>query len=133
MRLRYGEILKRGATMNPETAREGSERKRGRKKRTKAQNLVNRLRERRDDYLRFMTDKYVPFSNNQAERDLRMMKLKMKISGCFRKVMGAEDFARVHSYVSTIRKNEHNIFIALKAAVAGSPMMPEEILRPQTT
>ena len=78
-----------------------------------------------------MTDKDVPFSNNQAERDLRMMKL--QISGCFRTVMGAEDFARVRSYVSTLRKNGHNIFTALKSAVAGSPMMPEQIICPQTT
>lgn len=133
MRLRYGEVLERGSTMNPETAREEPKPKRGRKKRTKAQNLINRLRDRRDDYLRFMTDKDVPFSNNQAERDLRMMKLQMKISGCFRTVMGAEDFARVRSYVSTLRKNGHNIFTALKSAVAGSPMMPEQIIRPQTT
>ena len=90
MRLRYGEILERGSTMNPETAREEPKPKRGRKKRTKAQNLINRLRDRRDDYLRFMTDKDVPFSNNQAERDLRMMKLQMKISGCFRTVMGCD-------------------------------------------
>jgi transposase len=81
--------------MNPEIAREEPKPKRGRKKRTKAQNLINRLRDRRDDYLRFMTDKDVPFSNNQAERDLRMMKLQMKISGCFRTVMGAEDFGNV--------------------------------------
>jgi transposase len=124
---RYEAILDLGSKMNPESTRDGPESK-GRKKRTKAQNLLLRLRSRRDDYLRFMTDEHVPFSNNQAERDLRMMKLQMKISGCFRTLMGAEDFTRIRSYLSTLRKNGWSMIGALRSAIAGSPLMPERIV-----
>jgi transposase len=129
-RKRIDRIIERGKLINPENAREGPElKKKGRKKRTKAQNLIIRFEKRRDDYLRFMTDEYAPFSNNLAERDLRMMKLQMKISGCFRTLSGAEDFTRIRSYISTLRKNGGQIFNAIKLAVTGSPLMPEEIIR----
>lgn len=129
-RRRFARILNAGARANPEE--EVQEAKRGRRKRTKAQNLINRLRDRRDDYLRFMTDDHVPFTNNLAERDLRMMKLQMKISGCFRTRIGAEDFARIRSYISTMRKNGRNIFEGIKLAISGSPLMPSEIIQEAT-
>ena len=79
-----------------------------------------------------MTDDRVSFTNNLAERDLRMMKLQMKISGYFRTRIGAEDFARIRSYISTMRKNGRNIFEGIKLAISGSPLMPSEIIQEAT-
>ena len=78
--------------------------KRGRVKRSKARNLLERLRDFEDDVLRFMVEDFVPFTNNQGENDLRMSKVQQKISGCFRSMNGAEIFCRVRSYISTCRK-----------------------------
>ena len=82
-------------------------------KQTPAVNLLKRLRQHTSDVLRFLTDLTVPFDNNQAERDIRMPKLKQKTSGCFRTVQGADDFAVIRSYVSTLRKQGRNVFQAL--------------------
>jgi len=78
--------------------------KRGRLKRSKARNLLERLRNFEHDVLRFMDVEYVPFTNNQGENDLRMTKVQQKISGCFRSMAGAKIFCRVRSYLSTCRK-----------------------------
>ena len=78
--------------------------KRGRLKRSKARNLLERLRNFEHDVLRFMDVEYVPFTNNQGENDLRMTKVQQKISGCFRSIAGAKIFCRVRSYLSTCRK-----------------------------
>jgi transposase len=84
--------------------------KKGRKKRTKGRNLLKRLTEKKDAVLAFAYHAEVPFTNNQAERDIRPIKLKQKISGCFRTFYGAEIYARISGYVSTLRKNQFNIF-----------------------
>ena len=86
---------------------------RGRPPRRTGHNLLLRLRDCKDDVLRFIADFDVPFTNNQAERDIRMMKLKMKISGGFRTLAGAETFATMRSVISTIRKHGINILRAL--------------------
>ena len=82
---------------------------RGRKARRPGHNLIIRLRDYRDDVLRFLSDFAVPFTNNQAERDLRMMKVRMKISGTFRTLEGAQVFADIRSVISTARKRGLNI------------------------
>jgi len=78
--------------------------KRGKLKRSKARNLLERLRDFEQDVLRFMDVESVPFTNNQGENDLRMNKVQQKISGCFRSMEGAKIFCRVRSYLSTYRK-----------------------------
>lgn len=79
--------------------------KRGRQKRSKARNLLERLIHYEDDVLRFMENLIVPFTNNQGENDLRMTKVQQKISGCFRSMEGAQMFCRIRGYLSTCRKH----------------------------
>ena len=86
---------------------------RGRKARRPGNNLLVRLRDFQDDVLRFIADFAVPFTNNQAEQDLRMMKVRMKISGSFRTFDGAQTFADIRSVISTARKHGLNILDTL--------------------
>jgi transposase len=85
--------------------------------------IVKRLQRRRNEVLRFMTDTSVPFDNNGAERDLRMVKLQQKISGCFRTPDGARSFCRVRSYLSTARKQGHSLLSSLERAFNGKPLV----------
>jgi transposase len=89
-----------------------------------ARKLVNRLAARREQILLFMTDFRVPFDNNQAERDLRMLKVKQKIAGCFRTDKGADEFCRMRSYVSTMKKQGHSVMETIKSVFAGKILMP---------
>ena len=93
--------------------------KRGRQKKRVGHNLLLRLKERKDDVLRFLSDPHVPFTNNLAEQDLRMMKVKMKISGGFRTMQGAKTFCTIRSFTSTCRKQGINIFQAIAQANIG--------------
>ncbi len=92
---------------------QGGAKRRGRKPRRIGHNLVLRLQARKEDTLRFLSDPAVPFTNNQAEQDGRMMKLKQKISGGFRSQHGAHDFAVIRSFISTARKQDWNVIQAL--------------------
>lgn len=98
----YRRILADGYLLNPEPPKIRG--KRGRPKRGKALNMLDRFRDREPEVLGFFLQTGVPFDNNQAERDLRMIKAKLKISGCFRSPKAAECFANVRSVVSTARK-----------------------------
>jgi transposase len=89
-----------------------------------AHNLVKRLSDHREAVLRFVTDLRVPIDNNQAERDIRMPKLKQKVSGCFRSDQGIAQFATIRFSLSTLRKQSADIFKSLVLTFQGSPLMP---------
>jgi len=86
--------------------------------------LARRLLAREDDYLRFTTDPLVPFDNNAAEREIRMSKLRIKVSGCMRSMTGAEAFCAIRSYLSTAAKHDIRWLDALTRAAAGNPWIP---------
>ena len=118
-RKRYRDLLHEAEKECPapdETNRKG---RRGKVPRSKSRNLLERLRDFESDVLRFMDDETVPFSNNQAENDLRMTKVQQKISGCFRSVDGAKIFCRIRSYLSTCRKHGVTATEALRLLFEG--------------
>jgi transposase len=116
----YQRLLKQGYAANP-PPKEPPRDKRGRPKHTPARNLLLRLDTHRKQVLAFLYDFAVPFDNNLAERDLRMIKLRQKISGGFRTLTGAEAFCRLRSYLSTLRKQGKNLLRALESVFRGCP------------
>jgi len=124
---RYAAIIGAGQGLNPPPIKPEKP-QRGRQKQSPARNLLQRLEKYQAAILMFMHDFRVPFDNNLAERDLRMMKLKQKISGGFRTKRGAHLFARVRSYISTVRKHGNNVLDAISSALSGDPFIPR--LRP---
>ena len=114
---RYDELLASALEQNPILPKVNNRKP----KRGKTGALVDRLILRKDGFLLFFTDFAVPFDNNQAERDIRMFKTKQKVSGCFRTLQGAEDYATIMSYVSTARKHGVPAFTAIRDALFGLP------------
>ncbi len=123
----YDRIVLEGYNVNPLPQLDENHekpKKRGRKKHTPPQNLLNRLRDYKAETLAFMYDFRVPFTNNLAEQDVRMIKVKQKVSGCFRTFEGAEHFVNIRGYISTARKNKLNAYDAIKNAFSGHPFIP---------
>jgi len=122
---RYQRILDQGFACNPlPMPLDNAVKRRGRRKKTRARNLLERLDTHRSEVLAFMYDFRVPFDNNLAERDIRMLKVQQKISGQFRSTEGAEAFCRIRSYISTARKNALNAIDAIARVFTGNPFVP---------
>ncbi len=119
---RYESLLAEGFALNPPPER--SPKTRGRPERGRVLALLDRLSIHRDAALRFLHDFRVPFDNNQAERDIRMVKVKQKVSGCFRSDGGADRFCRIRGYISTMRKQCQNLLVCLESVFLGNPIMP---------
>lgn len=126
---RYAEILKRGFAANPPPD-PPPEKKRGRRKQSPPKNFLDRLRDYQREVLAFMYDFRVPFDNNQGERDIRMIKVKQKVSGTFRTLAGARQFCNIRGYISTARKQQQPVLDVLEAAYRGEPWMPIPLSNP---
>ena len=120
-RARYDALLVEGRGAHPPSPPNG---KPGRRKQSPAYNLVTRLEQYASEVLAFLYDTGVPFDNNLAERDLRMLKTQQKITGGFRTLQGADVFCRIRGYVSTIRKQRLPLLVALRSIFTGAPLLP---------
>ena len=116
---RYDELIKQAREENPLPVT--TEKKRERKKKGKILALVERLDNYKASVCLFIHNFMVPFDNNQAERDLRMIKVKTKVSGCFRSEEGARDYLKIMSYIGTAHKQGHNAYDAIRKAISGCP------------
>jgi transposase len=116
---RYKELIKQARDENPLPVT--TEKKRGRKKKGKILALVERLDSYKASVCLFIQNFMVPFDNNQAERDIRMIKVKTKVSGCFRSEDGARDYLKIMSYIGTAHKQGHSAYDAIRNAISGYP------------
>ena len=117
--MEYDSIIKTAYGENPFP--ETPAKKRGRKKKSKVLNLICRLYNYKESVCLFIKNLCVPFDNNQAERDLRMVKVKTKVSGCFRNEEGAQEYLTIMSYIGSARKHGINAFTAIREALNGTP------------
>ena len=115
----YDAIIKTAYEENP--LPETPAKKRGRKKKSKVLNLICRLDNYKESVCLFLKNLCVPFDNNQAERDLRMVKVKTKVSGCFRSEEGAQEYLTIMSYIGSASKHGINAFTAIREALNGNP------------
>jgi transposase len=120
---RYNRVLRAGLAEIPVLPKDENK-KRGKVKQHKVKNLHDRLTNHKKEVLAFIGDFSLPFDNNLAERDVRMVKVKQKISGCFRSEKGAHVFSRIRGYISSVRKQKHNAFQALNDVFEGNALSP---------
>ena len=123
---RVKRILREGLFLHPK--REKTEKTRGRQKQTKQHNFLSRVNEKTNDMLRFIIDPLVPFSNNQGEQDIRMLKVQQKVSGTFRSSRGAHSFCIIRGYISSIRKNGQQVFDAIQSAWSSQIVRPDALI-----
>ena len=121
----YRRLIERALHANAPPPDGWPQSRRGRPKKPKARNLAERLAARERQVLAFAYDFKVPFDNNLVERDLRMLKVQQKISGCFRSPAAATDFCTIRSYISTLRKQGRDIWTALGSLFAGDLLLPD--------
>jgi transposase len=121
---RYRDLLATGLAANPPPATRRRPGQRGRLAQSPARNLLERLFLDQEAVLAFLDDLAIPFDNNQAERDLRGLKVQQKVSNCFRSDTGAAAFARIRGYLATMRKQGQALLAALETVVAGRPLYP---------
>jgi transposase len=119
---RYGELLAAGLAAYPPPERRPGQR--GRLKQSPARNLLERFLFQQDQVLAFLDDLTLPFDNNQAERDLRTLKIQQKVSGYFRSTAGGDAFACLRSYLATLRMQGQALLAARHSVFAGKPLYP---------
>jgi transposase len=119
---KYDDLLNEGLRQHPRPQKQKG--RRGVTKKSKTRNMLERFRDCKEEILAFASNFVVPFGNNIAEQAIRMMKVKQKISGCFRSEKGAKDFATIRSYIATIKKHGQNVMQALHQAILGNPLCP---------
>ena len=119
---RYGELLCQGVAANPLSPPAHGPPQRGRRKQSPVRNLLDRLFQHQHEVLAFLEDFAVPFDSNQAERDLRMLKVQQKISGSFRSTAGAEAFCRIRGVLATLHKERTALLAALQTVMAGGTL-----------
>jgi transposase len=121
---RYEAVIQQGYAANPPDPPPAVP-KRGRRKQHPARCLLNRLHGHQEQVLAFLHHLFVPFDNSQAERDLRMVKVQQKVSGCFRSPSGTRFFCRIRGYISTMRKQGHALLPLLEGSLTGYPVLPQ--------
>ncbi|WJW70119.1 IS66 family transposase (plasmid) [Candidatus Chlorohelix allophototropha] len=122
---RYQQLIAQGLAANPPPQGGWPCGKRGKPRQSKPKNLLDRLDKQRHQVLLFAYRFDVPFDNNLAERDIRMVKVQQKVSGCFRSQEGASFFCRIRGYLSTMKKQGENLLVALLDTFCGQPPLPK--------